>query len=317
MRRQPDLTVYRGLDEVPEDFGPSVVTIGVFDGVHRGHQALMRRVVELGRGHDATPVVATFDRHPLEVIAPDKAPRPLSTLPQRARLMAALGIEVLVVMTFDDVFRHLTPEEFVRQILVEDLRAVHTVVGANFTFGHKRAGTIETLESLGAAHGFGVTVFEMQQGVDADVVSSTLIRRHIAAGEVEQAHKELDHPYVLEGMVVRGAARGAALGFPTANLRVPSKMLLPRIGVYAGWMVHDELRSPAAINVGVNPTFEERDEPIVEVHVIDFSGDLYGEIVEVEFTHRLRDEQRFDSADALVEQMKADVARARELLAGS
>lgn len=306
--------MYRGLDEVPASFGPAVVTIGVFDGVHRGHQALMRTVLEIARREGATPVVATFDRHPLEVIAPDAAPRPLSTLPQRARMMADLGIEVLVVMTFDDVFRHLTPSEFVRTVLVEHLHAVHTVVGANFTFGHQRAGTIDTLRGLGAQHGFGVTVFEIQRGVDSDTVSSTLIRRHIEAGEVEQALKEMDHPYRLEGYVERGAGRGAGLGFPTANLRVAPKLLLPKIGVYAGWIVVGDRRMPAAINVGVNPTFEERAEPIVEVHVLDFDGDLYGEVVEVEFTHRLRDERRFDSADALVEQMKQDVDRARELL---
>lgn len=314
VRPDDGLTVYRGLSEVPDDFGPSAVTIGVFDGVHRGHQALIRDVVARAHALDVVPVVATFDRHPLEVIAPEKAPQLLSTVPQRARIIASLGIQALVVMTFDDVFRHLTPEEFVRTILVDDLHARHIVVGANFTFGHKRAGTIDVLEHLGAEHGFGVTVFQMQPGATADVVSSTLIRRHLEAGDVERASQDMDHPYVLEGLVEAGAGRGDGLGFPTANLRIPSKMLLPRTGVYAGWLTIDDVRHPAAINVGVNPTFEERRAPIVEVHVIGFRGDLYGRIVEVEFTHRLRDERKFDSVDALIKQMGDDVERARAVL---
>ena len=314
MRSDVGATVYRGLDQVPDDFGPSVVTIGVFDGVHRGHQALMDTVISLAADNDAVPVVATFDRHPLEVIAPESAPRLLSSLDQRLRMIASLGIEVIVVMTFDDVFRHMTPEEFVRTILVEELHAVHTIVGANFTFGHKRAGTIETLRSLGDEHGFGVTIFEMRTGVDVDVVSSTIIRSHLVAGEVERASREMGHPYTLAGTVEAGAGRGDGLGFPTANLQIPDRILLPRIGVYAGWMAWKGQRYPAAINVGVNPTFEERAEPIVEVHVLDFDGNLYGEDVEVEFHHRLRDEVAFESVDALVDQMHRDVAQTRDLL---
>lgn len=314
MRSDGGLTVYRGLSEVPDGFGPSVVTIGVFDGVHRGHQALMRRVVELAGEHDATPVVATFDRHPLEVIKPELAPPMLSTLPQRARLVSTLGVEVMVVMTFDDVFRHLSAEEFVTTVLRDELGCIHTVVGANFTFGHERSGTIETLRALGEAHGFGVTVFEMQKGAGEDVVSSTVIRRHIADGDVERAGRELDHPYRLEGFVEQGAGRGKDLGFPTANLRLPAKMLLPKLGVYAGWLLRNGERLPCVMNVGVNPTFEDRSEPIVEVHVLDLDEDLYGAVLEVEFTHRLRDEQKFDDPEALVAQMERDVARARELL---
>ncbi|HEX9713151.1 MAG TPA: bifunctional riboflavin kinase/FAD synthetase [Actinomycetota bacterium] len=312
------MKVYRGLHEVPEDFGPSVVTIGVFDGVHRGHQALMHTVVDLGRTHEAVPTVATFDRHPLEVIAPDKAPQLLSTLPQRARLIEQLGMEALVVMTFDDVFRHLSPEEFVRTVLVDELRCVHTVVGANFTFGHKRAGTIETLQALGAEHGFEVTVFEMQTGAVEDVVSSTLIRRHLADGDVDRANAEMDHPYRLEGFVEKGAARGKGLGFPTANLRIPDRMLLPKLGVYVARVLRRGAGEPlpAVVNVGVNPTFEQRTDPVVEVHVLDFDEDLYGEVLEVEFLHRLRDEQRFPDADALVAQMDRDVADARAWFAG-
>lgn len=308
------MKIWRGLGEVPAGTR-ACATIGVFDGVHRGHQALMRETVAGARRHGAMPVAVTFDRHPLEVIAPDKAPRLLSTLEQRAREMAACGIEAMLVLTFDDTFRHRSPEDFVQRVVVDTLGCAQVVVGANFRFGHKQSGTTETLRELGERYGFEVTVVELQEGV-GEVVSSNLIRQHLREGLVELAAEELGHPFTLAGVVEHGAKRGRDLGFPTANLHVAERALLPRLGVYAGVLLWGGKRFPCVMNVGMNPTFGDRDLPIVEAYVLDFSSDLYGENVELEFIGRLRDELRFVSVDALVAQMKQDVADARALLDG-
>lgn len=307
------MRVWRDPGEVPAEARPVVCTIGVFDGVHQGHRALVREVLAHAEKLQATPVVVTFDRHPLELIAPEHAPLLLTTLPQRARLLEELGLGGLLVLRFDEKMRLRTPEEFVDSVLLDAIGAAHVVVGANFKFGHDQAGTIETLRDLGVARGFGTTIFALQIGADDHVMSSTAIRTHVANGEVEQAAEELGRPFRLEGYVEHGASRGKDLGFPTANLRVPARMLLPKLGVYAGRLSWRGVWYPAVTNVGLNPTFGDRDVPIVETHVLDFHEALYGEIVEVEFSHRLRDELRFESVDALIVQMHDDVRRTREL----
>jgi len=312
--RSDGIVLYHGLDEVPPGIRPTVVSIGVFDGVHRGHQALMRTVIEKATELNATPVVVTFNRHPLAVIAPGSEPPLITTLGQRARVMGEVGIKALVVLEFDDTMRHMSPEEFVRAVLVDGLGCSHVVVGANFRFGHQQAGTIETLSDLGGKFGFGVTIFALQLDRGDEVVSSSLIRKHIADGDMEQVAEELSRPYVLEGSVEHGSSRGHDLGFPTANLAVHEHMILPKLGVYAGWMRWKGDRFPAVVNVGLNPTFGDRDTPIVEAFIIDFDQDLYGQTIEIEFTHRLRDELRFTNVDDLVTQMHADVEQARELL---
>jgi riboflavin kinase/FMN adenylyltransferase len=312
--RSDGIVLYSGLDEVPPGIRPTVVSIGVFDGVHRGHQALMRTVIEKATELNATPVVVTFNRHPLAVIAPGTEPPLITTVGQRARVMGEVGIKALVVLEFDAAMRHMSPEEFVRVVLVEGLGCAHIVVGANFRFGHQQSGTIETLCDLGAKFGFGVTIFALQLDRGDEVVSSSLIRKHIAEGDMEQVAEELDRPYVLEGTVEHGSARGHDLGFPTANLAVHDHMILPKLGVYAGWMRWKDGRYPAVVNVGLNPTFGDRDTPIVEAFIIDFDQDLYDETIEIEFTHRLRDELRFTNVDDLVAQMRADVEQARGLL---
>jgi riboflavin kinase/FMN adenylyltransferase len=306
------VTIWRGLGEVPRGT-TSVATIGVFDGVHRGHQALMRATAEAAGRRGVQPVAVTFDRHPLDVIAPERAPRALSTLEQRARWMHECGIDAVLVLTFDDTFRHRTPEEFIRRVIVDTLGCAEVIVGANFRFGYKQAGTIETLQDLGARDDFEVTVVGLQTDGD-ETLSSNLIRQHLREGLVERAATELGHPYALAGVVEHGAKRGRDLGFPTANLRPAERALLPRLGVYAGTMRWAGAVHPCVVNVGMNPTFGDRDTPIVEAFVIGLDADLYGEYVEIEFKHRLRDELRFDSVDALVKQMHDDVARARELL---
>ncbi|HVL90860.1 MAG TPA: bifunctional riboflavin kinase/FAD synthetase [Actinomycetota bacterium] len=306
------MNIYRSTDDIPPGIKPTAVTIGVFDGVHKGHQMLIRRVVELARETGATPGVVTFDRHPLEVVAPGKEPAMISTVEQRAEVLGGLGIEFVLVLTFDEQLRMLEPHEFVRQILVDGLGVTHVVVGSNFRFGYHHAGTVATLHDLGAFEGFGVDIFSLLGGQDA--ISSTLIRRQIAGGEVEVVAEELGRPFRLEGEVVRGAGRGKGLGVPTANLQISARMALPKLGVYAGWLTAAGRRRPAVVNVGLNPTFEDRSDPVVEVHVLDFDGDLYGKTVAIEFTHRLRDELKFDGPDPLVEQIRADIAQARALL---
>lgn len=307
------MIVAHGLEALPEGVAPACVTIGVFDGIHRGHQALMRTVVERARDHDARAVVVTFDRHPLEVVAPGKEPPLITTVRQRTEALEALGIDAVLVLRFDEALRRLTPEEFVRRVLVDGLGCVHVVTGSNFRFGFQHEGTIETLNDLGAKFGFGVTIFALVER--GEVLSSSLIRRRISEGEVERAHEELGRPFRLEGVVERGAGRGRGLGIPTANLRTEARQVLPKIGVYAGWLRYDGERRPAVVNVGLNPTFEERPAPIVEAHALDTPDvDLYGRTVEVEFTHRLRDERRFETPAALVAQIARDIERARTLL---
>jgi riboflavin kinase/FMN adenylyltransferase len=308
------IVVFRGLDEVPSSIRPTVVSIGVFDGVHRGHQALMRTVLDEAHELNATPVVVTFDRHPLAVISPGNEPPQITTLTQRARAMGALGIAALVVLHFDDHLRNMEPDEFIRTVLVDALGCEHVVVGANFRFGHNQAGTIETLSDLGKKFGFGVTIFALQTDDENEVVSSSLIRLHIAEGEMEQVAADMDRPYRLEGTVEHGASRGRDLGFPTANLQLAEKVILPKLGVYAGWLWWRGEKYPAVMNVGLNPTFGDRDTPIVEAYVIDFDQSLYGEPVEIDFIHRLRDELKFDAVDALVEQMHKDVEEGRRVL---
>jgi len=304
-----------GLGALQPDVKPSVATIGVFDGVHVGHQMLLHKVVDEARARNAKAVVVTFDRHPLELLNPPDAPRLITTLRQRAEVFEELGIDVLLVLRFDDKFRQFPAEHFIDAVLVEALGVVHLVVGANFRFGHGGTGTVEMLEELGTKHGFTVDVFSLLTPAAGETaVSSSLIRRQIAEGDVEHVAEELGRPFRLEGHVVKGAGRGRGLGIPTANLDTPPKVILPKVGVYAGWMEHDGERHPAVINVGYNPTFEDRDSPIVEVHALDFDGDLYGSVIGVEFTHHLRDELKFPDAESMMVEIRRDIARARDLL---
>jgi riboflavin kinase/FMN adenylyltransferase len=276
---------------------------------------LLRKVVEQAREHGAKSVVVTFDRHPLELLHPESAPLLITTLRQRAEVFGELGIDVLLVLRFDEKLRHLSAEDFVRKVLVEALGVVHLVVGSNFHFGHGGTGSVEMLTRSGKEHGYTVEVFSLLEAEsDDEAVSSSLIRRQIAEGEVERVAEELGRPFRLEGHVVKGAGRGRRLGIPTANLQLPDKVILPKVGVYAGWMEHEGKRHPAVINVGYNPTFEDRSKPIVEVHALDFDGDLYGKVIGVEFTHRLRDELKFPDADAMMKEIRVDIEKARELL---
>jgi riboflavin kinase/FMN adenylyltransferase len=292
--------------------GGSAVTVGFFDGVHVGHQAVIRQVVNAAAQQGLRSVALTFDRHPREVLTPDDVPQLLTTLRRKAELIEALGVEVLAVMEFDEDVSRWPPERFADEALAAGLGTRHAVVGANFTFGHKAAGTAEVLEELGRARGFGVETVPIT-ALDGQAVSSTSIRRALADGDLAWPRRALGRRYAVEGTVVPGAGRGRDLGFPTANLRTPARILLPGRGVYAGRAYGSGEAWTAAINVGMNPTFGE--EPLhVEAFLLDFEGDLHGSVLAVEFWERLRDEVRFESPQALAIQMKEDVTRTRALV---
>ena len=308
--RCPVVEIRRGLRALPAAEGPTAVTVGFFDGVHRGHHAILARTVQVGRARGLRPVAITFDRHPRETLSPGKEPPLLTTLDRKVTLIAEAGIEELVALEFDQAFAEWPPEAFVRRILVEGLHTAHAVIGANFTFGHKAAGNLALLSEMGPGHGFSVEGVSLLQ-VGGRTVSSSAIREGLAAGDLGWPTEALGRRFVVDGRVVPGAGRGGAvLGFPTANLEVPPKMLVPGRGIYAGRAYGEGLVHVAAISVGTNPTFGG--EPLhVEAYLLDFDGDLGGRPLAVEFWERLRDEARFDSPRALAEQIAQDVARTR------
>ena len=294
--------------------GESSVTIGVFDGVHAGHRAVIGRAVEVARERDLRAVAVTFDRHPLETLSPGKTPKLLTTPRRKAELIDALGVDVLFVLEFTEEVSRWSPEDFVERVLVRGLRARHVAVGASFTFGHRAAGTVATLAELGTRHGFTAEGLETVL-VGSRRVSSSSIRDALSAGDLEWPEVALGRRYAVEGTVVPGAGRGRELGFPTANLRTPEAILLPGRGVYAGRATAGETSWPAAINVGVNPTFGR--EPLhLEAYLLGFEGDLTGTVVGIEFWARLRDEVAFDGPAQLSRQIGLDVEATRRLVPG-
>jgi riboflavin kinase/FMN adenylyltransferase len=315
--------VWHGLGEVDPGFGPSVVTIGNFDGVHRGHQEVLRhakaRAAELG----GLPVVAmTFNPHPMAVLRPGHAPAMISEPTQRAELLGAAGADAVLILPFDKDVSNWSPEEFIDKVLVKTLHAKAVVVGENFRFGHKAAGHVDTLVAAGAAAGFQVEGLSLAG--DAQPWSSTHIRDLIAKGDVEGAAEALGRPLRVTGVVIEGDKRGRELGYPTANIPALPGAAVPLDGVYAGWLtVLDPAPGapryaeplPAAISVGSNPTFDGVDRR-VESYVLDRDDlELYGSRVAIDFVTRLRGTQiRFDTIDDLLVQMKLDVDGARRLL---
>ena len=301
--------------------GPgTAVTIGAYDGVHLGHRALLADLSRRANAAGLTTVVVTFDRHPAYVVRPESAPKQLTSLEQKLELLADAGIERTEVIRFDEARADESAEDFVQEVLVDQLGARLVVVGEDFHFGHGRKGNVELLQRLGAEHGFEVVGVGLT-GDGAEAVSSTRIRALLAAGEVEQAARLLGRHHEVRGPVVRGDGRGGPdLGFPTANLAVADDIALPADGVYAGhYRRPDGGVHRAAINVGRRPTFYEPGTApvLVEAHLLGFDGELYGEPARVSFAHRLRDEQRFDSVEELVAQMRADVAATERVLASA
>jgi riboflavin kinase / FMN adenylyltransferase len=307
-----------GLDEVPDDWGASVVTIGVFDGVHRGHQRIVGRALDLAQGR-LPVVVVTFDPHPDEVVRPGSHPPFLSTARRRAELLAGLGADAVCMLPFTYEFSQLGPDEFVHTVLVDRLHAAAVVVGEDFRFGHRAAGDVPLLATLGEKYDFSTEGVPLLAD-DGVTISSTYIRERLEAGDVVTAAKELGRPHRVEGIVYRGHMRGRQLGFPTANLESPPHTAVPGDGIYAGWLISLDAdgaeadRWPAAISVGPNATFGEA-ERTVEAYALDRTDlDLYGAHVAIDFVARLRGTERYDSVEALVAQMHRDVDKARRLL---
>jgi riboflavin kinase / FMN adenylyltransferase len=315
--------VYRwqGLEEVPARWGASVITIGVFDGVHLGHQLIVARAAELGRELGLPVVAITFDPHPDEVTRPGSHPPFLCSARRRAELLGGLGVDAVCVIPFTLGFSRLDPDEFVRQVLVERLHAAVVVVGEDFTFGHRATGDVALLARLGEKYEYTAEGLPLLV-LDGVTVSSTSIRKMLSDGDVAEAAKALGRPHRVEGVVVRGHQRGRQLGFPTANVESPPHTAIPADGIYAGWLAaldgdgSESSRWPAAISIGTNPTFDGQVRT-VEAYALDRTDlDLYGLHAAIDFAVRLRGTLRFDSIEALVEQMHADVAQARDICAG-
>ena len=296
----------------------SVVTIGVFDGVHRGHERVVRRAVEVAAERGLRAVALTFEPPPEEVVRPGYRPLRLTSAKRRAHLLRELGVDEVVVLPFTLEVAELSPADFVRQVLADRLRAAAVVVGEDFAFGHQASGDVETLRTLGEKYDFTAEGVPLVQGV-----SSTLIRERLVTGDVAGAAADLGRPHRVEGVVVRGYQRGRQLGFPTANVESPPQTAIPADGVYAGWMecvpvanlpaLYEGERWPAAISVGTNPTFEGVPRT-VEAYALDRDDlDLYGVHVAVDFAARLRGNTRFESIEELVEQIHADVDQVRRL----
>ena len=307
--------VVSDLERPPFPGQRTVVTIGAYDGVHLGHLAVINQVKELAAGEHARSVVLTFDRHPAEIVRPESAPQLLTSPEQRLELLEATGLDATVVLHFDEAQSKESPESFIERVLIENLAVKIVVVGQDFHFGSHREGNVRLLEAYGRSHDFfvePVQLVERSDGVE-EPISSTAIRRALAGGDVEVAARMLGRPHEVRGIVVMGDQRGRLLGFPTANVEVPNAVCMPADGVYAGWYRRpDGSAHPCAINLGRRPTFyEHADHSLLEAHLIDFDGDLYGQHARVQFVEHLRPQQRFGGIDELVSQLGRDIAATR------
>ena len=315
----PPMEVVTDLATMAPPAAGSAVSIGAYDGVHLGHRAVLGELRRLADATGTVATVVTFDRHPATVVRPTSAPKLLTDLDQKLEILEATGsVDVVVVVRFDWKRSQEEPEDFVKEILVDGLRARTVIVGEDFHFGRNRRGNVRLLQAAGERWGFDVAGLDLVDvpGVDGPV-SSTAIRRLLAAGDVDRAATLLGRPHEVRGIVGSDDRRGHDLGFPTANLAVPPDIMLPSLGIYAGWYVRpDGSAHQAAISLGVRPTFHAEGAPVVlEAYLLDFHGDLYGETGRIRFVRRLRDEVRFESADALSAQVAADVEATRAALA--
>ena len=311
------MQILREADGITPVDTPSAVTIGVFDGVHVGHQALISELAQQSKSEGLVPTVVTFDQHPARIVRPETAPRLLCDLEQRIELLGQAGAERVYVVQFDEQRARETAEEFVESTLVRNLRSSRVIVGKDFHFGAGRKGDVALLTELGDANGFetiGTTlVHDPNKG---DIISSTRIRDALIRGDVAEAESLLGRPHEVRGIVEDGDKRGRTLGFPTANVTVPEEILLPADGVYAGtYLRPDGTAHRTAVSIGRRPTFyAERGALLVEAHLLDFDDDLYGEVGAVQVHAWIRGQIRFPDADALIEQLHADIADCRRLL---
>lgn len=315
---------WRTSADVADPGTPKVLVIGVFDGVHQGHRHLIDQARAQADRLGQPLVAVSFDPHPMQLVRPDRAPRMLTTVHHRVELLRGAGVDFVRLLTFDRALAQMSADDFITEILVSQLSAGQVVVGENFRFGHRASGTIDTLQQHGPRHGFDVSAVSLKRssGDHEDAAwSSTRIRALLAEGHVDRAAIGLTRLHRIVGEVVTGDQRGRDLGYPTANLSLLPEdyggpPAVPGDGVYAGWLLHDGQRLPAAISVGTNPTFGQGTERRVEAHVLDRDDlDLYGHQVAVEFAERLRGQVAFHSVDDLVEQMAADVSAASAALA--
>ena len=301
------MKLIHGFDD-PEAYRGGYVAIGNFDGVHRAHQQMVSTLVDLARNDGVPAVVLTFSPHPMQLLNPDKAPPSLSTLKRKTGLLGACGVDCVIAYPTDRTLLNLTPGEFFERIIQRELEARGLVEGPNFCFGRNRSGTVETLQSLCSAGGLHLRIVPAVT-IGEQLVSSSAVRELISRGDIMDAVELLGHPYRIQGRVVKGASRGASIGFPTANLD-EVKTLLPADGVYAGVVHWAGRKYAAAVNLGPNPTFGDATRKL-EVHLLDFTGDLYGKDLEVDFLVRIRDTKTFEDADALRVQLVHDVEQVR------
>ena len=311
------MRTFVGLGALPlEEERGSVVTIGTFDGVHLGHRMLINRAIAAANVAGLNSCVVTWDRHPAVTLRPDKAPPALASPERKFELIGDLSPDILVVLPFDTELSSMEAEDFASGVLGKGLQAKQVIVGEGWRFGRKARGTTELLAEVGETSGFMVDAVTLEQ-VAGDVASSTRIRKLLAEGEMGAARELLGRPFDLDGVVEHGDARGKGLGVPTANVTPDPALVRPPRGVYAGRARARDIWYSAAINVGVNPTFggDETTTPVrVEAYLLDFDGDLYDQTIRVEFWERLRDEKRFESTEALIEQMHRDIAQTRTLI---
>ncbi|KQM83979.1 bifunctional riboflavin kinase/FAD synthetase [Agromyces sp. Leaf222] len=309
------MKTFKGVDGVPAGFGPSAVTIGKFDGVHSGHRTLIERIRTIAGERGLVTAAVTFDRNPLALLAPDKCPEPLVSVRQKLELLATTGVDATLLLPFDRALASVPAAEFVERVLVRALDAKVVLVGKDFRYGARGAGDVDLLIELGREFGYDVEVVDDVRPEGERRVSSTWIREILAEGDVRHATALLGHTPTVSGIVVHGAKRGRELGFPTANLTPESEGLVPADGVYAGWLTDAGTRYPAAISVGDNPTFEGVAPKQVEAYVLDRELDLYDHVVDVEFVDRIRGMVAFTSIPDLIETMRDDVERAKQILA--
>jgi riboflavin kinase/FMN adenylyltransferase len=309
--------LFEGLATVPADFGPSAVTIGKFDGVHAGHLAVIRELKAVADARGLLATVVTFDRHPLSLLAPEKCPEALVSNAKKAELLEAAGVDATLVLAFDRAFSEQQPVDFVKSVLVDALHASVVFVGEDFRFGVRGSGDVALLDTLGREYGFEVRHIPeivVETGADGQRASSTWIRQLLDAGDVADAAGPLGRLHSIRSTVVHGEQRGRSLGYPTANLSPDLEGFIPRDGVYAAWATVDGERYGAAVSIGNNPTFEGVPQKQVEAHLLDHSADLYGKTIELEFVEYVRSMNKFESAEALADQMRADEERIRDIL---
>ena len=303
------MKIVRGFPEKEDRIKTPVIALGNFDGVHLGHQEILKRVVEKAKKKGGTGIVVTFEPHPLKILSPEKCPPLIISFRDKAELLEQVGIDILICLHFDREFSELSPSEFVNKIIIEGIGAKEVLVGYDFAFGKKRGGDTNTLKKLGERLGFNVNIVE-PISVENKIVSSTLIRNLIKEGNVREAAVYLGRHYSIRGRIVGGDKRGKKLGFPTANIH-PHHELIPKDGVYIGEVrLHDNKNYKSLINVGTRPTFGEHDLNI-EAFILDFDKDIYGEFLKVAFLERIRDEIRFETSELLIKQMNKDLQDAK------